>query len=52
MNCCHDDKSQSQSQSQCQKPEKLKGKPSECTPEQIKECHGEAAGHPCESTSE
>jgi ArsR family transcriptional regulator len=33
----------------CERPEKLKGKPEECTPEQIKECHGEAKEHPCES---
>jgi len=31
----------------CQYPEKLKGKPEECTPEQIKECHGDQE-HPCE----
>jgi hypothetical protein len=31
----------------CQYPEKLKGKPEECTPEQIKECHGNEE-HPCE----
>jgi hypothetical protein len=31
----------------CQHPEKLKGTPSECTPEQIKECHGEGAHHTC-----
>ena len=31
----------------CQKPDKLKGKPGECTPEQIRECHGEEPGHPC-----
>ena len=30
----------------CQKPEKLKGKPGECTLEQIKECHGDKE-HPC-----
>ncbi len=30
----------------CQQPEKLKGKPEECTLEQIKECHGDK-GHPC-----
>jgi DNA-binding transcriptional ArsR family regulator len=30
----------------CQYPEKLKGKPEECTPEQIKECHGDKE-HPC-----
>ncbi len=33
--------------SKCQYPEKLKGKPEECTPEQIKECHGDEK-HPCE----
>jgi DNA-binding transcriptional ArsR family regulator len=31
----------------CQYPEKLKGKPEECTPEQIKECHADKE-HPCE----
>jgi hypothetical protein len=31
----------------CQKPENLKGKPSECTPEQIKKCHGSEKTHPC-----
>ncbi len=32
----------------CEQPQKLKGKPEECTPEQIKECHGEGKDHPCE----
>ena len=32
----------------CQKPEKLKGKPEECTTEQIAECHPGKEGHPCE----
>ena len=36
----------------CQKPEKLIGKPQDCTPEQIKECHGEAKVHPCLSKKE
>lgn len=31
----------------CEHPERLKGKPGECSPEQIRECHGDAAGHPC-----
>ena len=31
----------------CQKPEVLKGNPQECSPEQIKECHGDAKHHPC-----
>lgn len=33
----------------CQQPEKLKGKPGDCTPEQIKECHGDTEEHPCET---
>ena len=31
----------------CQHPDKLKGKPGECSPEQIRECHGEVVDHPC-----
>lgn len=31
----------------CQKPENLKGKPEECSPEQIRQCHGDVAEHPC-----
>jgi len=31
----------------CQKPELLKGKPGECSPEQIKACHGDSKDHPC-----
>jgi len=31
----------------CERPQKLKGKPDECTPSQIKECHGEVKIHPC-----
>ena len=31
----------------CEHPEKLKGKPEDCTPEQIKECHGDVKKHPC-----
>ena len=34
----------------CEHPEKLKGKPGECSPEQIKECHGDIEEHPCIST--
>ncbi|NLM24043.1 MAG: hypothetical protein GX210_08175 [Firmicutes bacterium] len=36
----------------CEQPGKLRSKPSKCTPEQIKECHGEGKGHPCESSYE
>jgi ArsR family transcriptional regulator len=32
----------------CEQPEKLKGKPGECTPVQIKECHGDMEKHPCD----
>ena len=31
----------------CEHPEKPKGKPEECSPEQIRECHGEVVEHPC-----
>ena len=31
----------------CRKPENLKGKPQDCTPEQIKKCHGDVKKHPC-----
>jgi hypothetical protein len=31
----------------CQKPKELKTTPKECTPEQIRKCHGDDAGHPC-----
>ena len=32
---------------ECQKPEELKDKPENCTPEQVEKCHGEHASHPC-----
>jgi len=41
MCCCHDKKQG------CQKPENLKGKPEECSQEQIRVCHGEVKEHPC-----
>jgi len=31
----------------CQKPEALKGKPRECSAEQVRKCHGDDKGHPC-----
>ncbi len=37
---------------QCEHPEKLKGSPEECSPEQIKECHGDVENHPCEKKKE
>ena len=36
----------------CQKPEEPVGKPEECSPEQIKKCHGDVEEHPCESKDE
>lgn len=33
----------------CQQPEKLKGTSGDCTPKQIKECHGDTKEHPCET---
>jgi len=37
----------SESAKGCEQPERLKGKPEECSPEQIKECHGDVKEHPC-----
>lgn len=31
----------------CEHPERLTGKPGECSPEQIKKCHGTGSGHSC-----
>lgn len=31
----------------CQKPEQLEGKAEDCSPQKIKECHGEITEHPC-----
>jgi DNA-binding transcriptional ArsR family regulator len=33
----------------CREPQKHKGEPEACNPEQIKACHADVAGHPCES---
>lgn len=33
----------------CQQPDKLEDKPENCTPEQIRECHGDANEHPCDN---
>jgi hypothetical protein len=41
MCCCNAPKQN------CQKPENLKGKPEDCTPQQIRQCHGGAREHPC-----
>jgi len=34
----------------CKEPEGLKTRPEDCTPEQVRECHGNVAGHPCTET--
>ena len=31
----------------CHHPEKLKGKPGDCSPKQVRECHGNDKNHPC-----
>jgi hypothetical protein len=31
----------------CQKPQNLKGRPQDCTPQQIRKCHGTAKTHRC-----
>jgi ArsR family transcriptional regulator, arsenate/arsenite/antimonite-responsive transcriptional repressor len=31
----------------CERPEKLKGKPEDCSPERIRDCHGDVKNHPC-----
>jgi DNA-binding transcriptional ArsR family regulator len=36
----------------CQQPNKLKDKPENCSPEQIKACHGDEKDHPCVSQEE
>jgi hypothetical protein len=36
----------------CEKPENLKTTPGECTPEQIKECHGDVQEHRCGEPTE
>lgn len=32
---------------ECSRPDKLKGRPEDCSPEQIRECHGEESHHNC-----
>ncbi len=42
----------SQEKESCQKPENLKGEPEECSPEQIKICHGDVEEHLCLKNAE
>ena len=46
MCCCQEDKEG------CQKQENLKGKPEDCSPEQIRECHGEVEENSCTDKKE
>ena len=39
-------------QCNCQKPEKLENEPGKCSPEKIKECHGNDENHPCQDEKE
>ena len=41
MCCCNEEKKG------CQRPKELKGKPADCSPEQIRKCHGDDKKHPC-----
>ena len=47
MCCCKKNKD-----ARCEKPENLKDKPEECTPQQIRECHGDAKKHSCTTKAE
>jgi hypothetical protein len=47
--CCEENRRESHC---CEKPDRLRDRPQECTPEQIRECHGEVKEHPCTSKSE
>ena len=38
---------QSEKHNACKQPERLRGKPGECSPEQIQECHGHDKEHTC-----
>jgi len=40
--CCCNDKKQG-----CQSPKNLKGRAEDCTPQQVRKCHGDAQEHPC-----
>ena len=43
--CCNEERKD------CQRPENLSGAPADCTPEQIRKCHGEQESHPCVETT-
>jgi hypothetical protein len=31
----------------CERPKALRGKPQDCSPEQVRKCHGDVTRHPC-----
>ncbi len=35
----------------CRKPEKLTGEPGDCSPEQVRACHGDTNAHSCVETT-
>ncbi len=41
---------QKQTMQDCQKPQNLTATAADCSPEQIRECHGESGDHPCVET--
>ena len=43
-----EDSTMCEEQTGCQKPEELKGDPKECSPEQVRKCHGDVQEHPCD----
>ena len=45
--CWKERKNMCQCKDKCRKPDQLKGEPKDCSPEQIKKCHGDAKEHPC-----
>jgi len=47
--CCRNENEKKQG---CRKPENLKGKPEDCSPEQIRKCHGDVEEHPCVKPTE
>lgn len=42
----------SDAEKNCQKPQNLKDRPEQCSPEQIRECHGNIREHPCTEDAE
>jgi DNA-binding transcriptional ArsR family regulator len=44
----HNSKEVDMCQNCCQQPDKLMDKPENCSPQQIRECHGDVKEHPCD----